>query len=250
MQHAANDAVPPLPRRLTELVGRAALVRELVTHAIEGHAVVLYGPRGIGASAVLDVIADKIAERGRPVVRIPTLDHLADLTAALADVYLDAVVPHDQRARRALVQEAVRLRPGALLVDRVGQVSVMVRHDLRALAGAGMAAVLVGAVDDRLDHQRLRGLRLAHRELEIPVLDRRRLRKVLKMRLDGNVAAALEPHDRERLLRAASGRPGLLSRMADRLDEGAYWRNGRILVEVLRADAMAVDTFDGTRSTR
>src|SRR3569832_1559612 len=37
-----------------QIIGRAALVETLTAHALAGHAVLVHGPRGIGASTLLD----------------------------------------------------------------------------------------------------------------------------------------------------------------------------------------------------
>ena len=224
-----------MPRQLA-LVGRDTLVRELVTHALQGHAVVIHGPRAIGASAVLDTIARAAADAGRPVARVAVLDSLEDLARGLALAYFGR--EPELRAKRTITValEPARQWPGVLLVDRIGKSSVMVRRAVRDLTVAGTGAVLVGVVECPEDHVRLRTRSLAHRELALPRLPLGAMREILDRHRD---ATRPTPEDRERLLRAASGRPGLLVRMAERLADTRYWRRGRILVEPLRADVVA-----------
>jgi hypothetical protein len=224
-----------VPRQLA-LVGRDALVRDLLGHALASHAVVAHGPRGIGGTAVLDAIEREVGGAGRPVARVAVLDGLDDLARALALAYLGR--EPDARAQRTitLALAPARQRPGVLLVDRVGRSSVMVRRAVRDLTAAGTGAILVGVVDRAEDHARLRALALAHRELAIPPLPIGAMRAILD---DHAGALKLAAHDRERLLRAASGRPGLLVRMTQGLRSARYWRDGRVLVEPLRADVVA-----------
>jgi hypothetical protein len=111
----------------------------------------------------------------------------------------------------------------------------VVRADLRTLGATWTGSVVAVEVNGPRDHARMRAFRLAHRELAIPPLDRRNLRKVF----DATAVRQVVSNDVDRILRAADGQPGLVARMAARLDDTRYWRDGRVLVEPLRADVMA-----------
>jgi len=179
------------------IIQRATLIEKLAGHARAGHAVLAYGPRGIGASTVLDGCAAWLIDHGRRVVRIARLASSADLIEPLARAYVGEVRTARERLRAAIERE-----PGVVLVDRVERAGAKVRREIRELGAVGLGAILVGQADTPREHARLRALRLAHRELAIPPLDRGAMREVLKAHLTPDLSARLSDSDRERMMRS------------------------------------------------
>jgi hypothetical protein len=218
------------------ILGRSALIDDLVAHACAGHAVLAYGPRGIGASTVLDGCATALERKRRRVVRIARVASYANLIEPIMRAYAGA-----SRASNERVRAALEAAPGAVLVDRVERAGPKVRREIRELGAIGLGAIFVGQVDAPREHAALRALRLAHRELLIPRLDRGAMNAVFDANLPRELGARLVEADRERALRAADGRPGLLVLLAGALAQPRYWRDGRAAVDLALADLAIAD---------
>jgi hypothetical protein len=219
-----------------QIIHRAALIEELAAHVCAGYAVLAYGPRGIGASTVLDGCAAKVAGDGRRVVRIAHLASFADLIEPLSRAYVGEVRPARERLHAAISRE-----PGAVLVDRVERAGAKLRREIRELGAIGLGAILVGQADTPREHARLRALRLAHREIAIPPLGRGAMREILDAQLAPELAARLSNADRERVLGAVVGRPGMLAALLGRLAHPRYWRGGRAAVDLAVTDLAMAD---------
>jgi hypothetical protein len=224
-----------------QILHRAALIEQLAAHLRAGYAVLAYGPRGIGASTVLDGCAAKVAG-DRRVVRIAHLASFADLIEPLSRAYVG-----EGRAARERLHAAISREPGAVLVDRVERAGARLRREIRELGAIGLGAILVGQADTPREHAQLRALRLAHREIAIPPLDRGAMRELLDAHLAPELAARLLDADRERVLGAALGRPGLLVALVGRLAQPRYWRGGRAAVDLAVTD-LAMTAIAGPRS--
>src|ERR1044071_3811020 len=97
-----------------QIIGRAALVETLTAHALAGHAVLVYGPRGIGASTLLDACEARLGTVPHRSIRIERLASYADLMEPLARAYTEAT-----RTSKAQLRSRIEQDPAALLVDRV-----------------------------------------------------------------------------------------------------------------------------------
>src|SRR5262245_47146892 len=118
-----------LPRRgAMRIVGRAALVETLAAHALAGHAVLVYGPRGIGASTLLDACEARLGAVRHHSIRIERLAKYADLMDPLSQAYTQAT-----RASKSQLRSCIERDPVALLVDRVEGGGAPVRREIREL---------------------------------------------------------------------------------------------------------------------
>ncbi|MEV6343610.1 LuxR family transcriptional regulator [Actinoplanes sp. NPDC051851] len=101
-----------MPRDAPALHGRAALLAEIDARLAAGGGVALYGPPGIGRTALLDTVADQAAARGELVLRLrPAYVERAIAYAGVADLVrqvpaeaLAALAPASRNALAALRQ--------------------------------------------------------------------------------------------------------------------------------------------------
>src|SRR6185295_15388104 len=100
------------------IMGRAALVETLTAHALAGHAVLVHGPRGIGASTLLDACEARLGTVRHRTIRIERLASYADLMEPLSRAYTEAY-NDTTRPSKAQLRSRIEQDPAALLVDRV-----------------------------------------------------------------------------------------------------------------------------------
>ena len=165
---------------------------------------------------------------------------LSDVTAALQAAYPE--VPHRGRAQRR-IRSALRLtievHPGVLLLDHIGDPGTQFKGYLRSLRGKGLGVLMAADVETPRDHERLRAMRLAFQEIEVPPLTSRTMRRILADALSGSpLPFALQPADGSALIRMARGRPGWIVMASRLLRDAHYWRNGRMRKESVRAEIM------------
>jgi len=226
------------------LHGREKLLAQLQGAAMTGKTVLVFGPIGIGKTAILRELQRRVAAAGRPCGYASRVTALGDVTRALGDAYPE-VSAHErtQRSYRASLRMAVEVRPGVLLLDHLARAGTGLRGFLRSLQGTGLGVLLAGDVEYPRDRARLRELRLAYREEEVPPLTPRQLRRVLE---DGLRARTLPwplgERDRAVLLDAAQGRPGRVVAFAERLADAQYWEDGHLRVARLTGDVWNVET--------
>jgi hypothetical protein len=213
------------------IIGRAALVETLTAHALAGHAVLVYGPRGIGASTLLDACEARLGAVRHRSIRIELLASHADLMEPISQVYAGAT-----RTSKAQLRSRIALAPAALLVDRVEGGGATVRREVRELGAIGVGAILAGRSDSPREHARLRALRLAHREVAIPPLDSDAMQQILDAHLAPELAMRLTTAHRSRALRVAAGRPGVLVALTRMLALPSYWHRGRPALELAASD--------------
>ena len=224
------------------IIGRAALIETLTAHALAGHAVLAYGPRGIGASALLDACEARLRTIGRRSVRVKRLASYADLMGPLSRAYKDAA-----HTPKALLQPHIERDPAVLLVDRVERGGAMVRREIREFGAIGLGAILAGQADTPREHAYLRSLRLAHREIAIPPLDGDAMQRILDAHLAPASATQLTKTDRARALRVAAGRPGILVALMRMLAQPRYWHAGRPALDLAASD-LAIEHLGGPTS--
>jgi hypothetical protein len=223
------------------IIGRNALVETLTAHALAGHAVLVYGPRGIGASTLLDACEARLGTVRRRAIRIERLASYADLMEPLAQAYAEAT-----RTSKAQLRSRIEHDPAALLVDRLERGGAMVRREVRELGAIGVGAIFAGRADAPREHARLRALRLAHREIAIPPLDRDAMQQILDAHLAPDLATRLTAADRTRALRIAAGRPGVLVALVRTLTQARYWRAGRPALDLAASD-LAIEQVSSRR---
>lgn len=222
---------------MPSLLGRQRFVEALWESAREGHTVLLYGPVGVGKTAILDELRRRATREGVPCGLSPHTATLGNVTAALADAY-PAVGARDTRTQRQIrsgLRLAVADRPGVLMLDHLVDAGTAVKGFLRSLRGSGLGVLLAGDVEHPRDKARLRSFGLAYREVEVPPLDGRHCAALLA---EAAAAIPVVELDRRELLRIAHGRPGWILALARRLADARYWCAGRLRLELLRADVV------------
>jgi len=225
---------------MARLYGRRKIVKDLADPLLAGRTVLLYGPMGSGKSALLKALAGRMKKQRRPCGFCRSTRSLSDITAALLAAY--PAVPSEGRTQRQLRSDlvyAAEARPGALLLDHLGGVGTQFKGYLRAMRGIGLGVILAADAEVARDHDQLRAMHLAYLEVEVPPLPSRCLHRILDEALAASpLPFALTETDRRALIRIARGRPGWVLRAGRILCDKHYWRNGRVLLELLRAEIM------------
>jgi len=225
---------------MARLYGRSKIVKDLAEPLLAGRTVLLYGPMGSGKSALLEALARRIKKQRRPCGISRSTRSLSDITEALLSAY--PAVPSKGRTRRQMRSDlayAAEARPGALLLDHLGEVGTQFKGYLRAMRGTGLGVLLAADAEVDRDHERLRAMHLSYLEVEVPPLPSRCLHRILDEVLEAApLPCALTDSDRSALIRMAHGRPGWIIRSGRILGDIHYWRDGRVLLESLRAEIM------------
>lgn len=183
--------------------GRDVEVRSLVA-AVEDSDVVLvhvHGPGGVGKSTVLDQLADRLAERGRPVVRVDCADLDPTVTG-----FRDGV-------EAAATRQCTDLGPGAvLMIDRFDAIEALAswfwKQFLVALP-SGTSVVVAGRSSPYPSWTSDPAFTFCARTLALRNLEHVAAVEVLQCR------GVTDPLEASRLARTAYGHPLALTIMAD-----------------------------------
>jgi hypothetical protein len=231
------------------VLGREEILDTVEALALSGETVMVYGPLGIGKTAILGELARRAEQAGRPCAICPRTERLSDVTEALVRCYPTGTDALTQRQRRCRVRLAIERKPGILLLDHLLDVGNAVKGFLRSLRGTGLGVVIAADVEHSRDHARIRTRGLAYRELALPPLHSRHLRRLLDCELrSGRLPYAVPESDRETLIDIARGRPGWIVRLAVATAQARYWRGDRLLIDLLATDvSMAVTSHYGAR---
>ena len=214
------------------LRGREHVIDTLLEGLCAGHRILLYGPVGVGKSAILHAIAERLRGGSRPYGLITRTGSLHDVTAALAAAYpdLDTEGLKQGTIRFALRSAVDRCAP-ILLLDGLVAAAAPMRTFLRILEGKGAGVLIAADVAHDRDHQRVRKMRLAYREVALPPLDTRIIREQL--------AALVRPGLVDQLLPIVHGLPGRAHVAAALVQRPRYWSDGALLRSVLETDVDA-----------
>jgi hypothetical protein len=171
------------------------------------------------------------------------------VTSALARAYPDVDVSAvSVRIGRSRLRNAVDARASVLLLDDVRAAGTMVKGLLRSLRGTGTGVLLAMDVNDTRDHARMRGWRLARREIAVPLLHANCMRTMIQTALASRPAAyPVMPEDLRALVRASEGLPGRALSLVSRLTDASSWRDGRARVGSIRAAAV-IDELEHYRA--
>jgi hypothetical protein len=225
------------------LFGRDAIVDTVEALALSGETVLVYGPLGIGKTAILDELARRAQQAGRPCAICPRTERLSDVTEALVRGYATGTGALTQRQRRSRVRLAIERKPGILLLDHLLDVGNAVKGYLRSLRGTGLGVVIAADVEQSRDHAHVRALGLAHRELALPPLHGRQLRRLLEREIElQRLPTPVSDSDRDALIQVAQGRPGWIVRLVAAASQARYRREDRLLIDILAADVSMAAT--------
>jgi len=221
--------------------GRRTLLEDLAELLLGGRTVLLYGPMGSGKSAILEALVRVMEVYRRPCGFSQRTQSLSDITGALLAAYPE--VPRRGRAQREIrsaLTLAIEAEPGALLLDHLGDPGTQFKGFLRFLRGNGLGVLMAADVEVPRDHERLRAMRLAYQEIEVPPLPSRTMHRILADVLSGDpLPFALQHAEKSALMRIARGRAGWIVMASRLLRDAHYWRDGRIRKESLRAEIMS-----------
>ncbi len=223
---------------MSKSVGREALVVDLVNRLNEGQTVVVYGPPGIGKSALLAAIREQVLRREIPCGLAVRTMQPSDITCALASAYPEVAPCSSQRLLRSRLRDAVQKRPGVLLLDHFRSRSTATKGFLRSLRGTGLGIIIAADTFAERDHASLRALCLSSIELKVPPLGLRYQRELWH-----GWATALQlsvsKSDTDAVLKLAEGRPGYLEFMASVLAGRSRLDGSRLLIHTAHVDVIA-----------
>jgi energy-coupling factor transporter ATP-binding protein EcfA2 len=222
--------------------GRKAIVDDLIALMLKGQIVLLYGPMGIGKTAILEAVRRAIEKDRRPCGFSPQTRSLSDLTAALIQAYPDVnIVGQTQRQIRSALRLAIENNPGVLLCDHLCDAGTQFKGYLRSLRWTTALGVLFAAhAEVPRDHERFRSMHLAYREMEVHPLPSRYMHRIFADTLSGkSLPGFLTDKDRSALVRVAHGRPGWMSIIGELLQRSDFWIEGHVHIAFMRISVMA-----------
>jgi Cdc6-like AAA superfamily ATPase len=192
------------------LHGRRTVVKVLTELMLNGQTVLLYGPMGIGKTAIMEAVGRSVKKQKRPCGFARRTRSLSEMTEALLAAYPNA--QRDGRTQRQIrgdLSDAIEDQPGVLLLDHLHDAGTQFKGYLRSLQGTGLGVLLAADVEVPRDHARFRSMRLAYREMEVPPLPSRYMHCILMNSLsEKTLPNSLKDADRSALVKVAHGRPG------------------------------------------
>jgi len=219
------------------MYGRKDIVDELTALMLRGQVVLLYGPMGIGKTSILEAVRRIVEKEDRPCGFSPQTSSLSDLTAALLRAYpdIDAEGRTPRQVRSAL-RMAVERNPGVVLLDHLRNAGTQFKGYLASFRGTRLGAIIAADVEVPRDHLRFRAMHLAYREIKVPPLANRHLRRLLAEALDGkSLPHPCSEANASALVKVARGRPGWILLMAELLQDPNYWGGGNVHVNSIQA---------------
>jgi len=209
---------------------------------LKGQTVLLYGPIGIGKTAILEAVRLVIIKKRRPCGFAVQTGSLSSLTSVLLTAYPyacnNAVT---QRQIRNALRAAIENNPGVLLLDHVHNPGTQFKGFLSSLRGTGLGVLISADAEVPRDHVRLRSMHLAWRDMAVPPLSNRYMYRILADSLSVKLLPnPLKNSDRAALVKMAHGRPGWILMISDLLQKTDFWSNGNVLLANIRISIMTL----------
>ncbi|HTR57594.1 MAG TPA: ATP-binding protein [Casimicrobiaceae bacterium] len=224
---------------MSALLGREQDLASLDALVSAGSVVVIFGPIGVGKTALLHALDRRVRQRDLPCGFIQRTEALSDFTQALARAYPRVVTSGTQRQLRGRLRMAVERRPGVLLFDGLGRTGTAFKGAVRSVRGTGLGVVFAADVDHPRDHQRIRALGLSSHEVELRPLHGNSMRALLQALLEERaLTGRLTPAHLRALVAATEGLPGRAIDFADALVDPAAWSAGAPRIDWLRTGAV------------
>jgi len=231
-----------------KVIGRTTIVERLFSLACQGEMVLVYGPRGIGKSAVLAEVARKVRAVGKPCAVWPETETFRDVVLGLAEVYPEFLVEgRNHRQLRNAFRLAIEADPGVLGLDHFTSAGTAMKGFLLHLRRSGLGILITAEVDHPRDRARLRGMGLTHWEVQVPPLLPQHLRVIFEeARRDFTLPHPLAEEGILALLEMTRGHPGWIRSILERLSAPRYWSNGKVLGDLLEID-VAIEASGSAR---
>lgn len=221
------------------LYGREQPLTMLCALLDAGEVVLVYGPIGVGKSALLRAVERSMRQRGRACGFATCTRSLADFTATLGRAYPAVSRGSTMRAWRGRLRLAAERVPGVLLLDDLGDTGAAFKGAIKSVRGIGVGIALAADVDQPRERERVRALGLTHRELELAPLHGSSMRAVLQSLLQTRALPfTLGPDEFRALVAATDGLPGRAVDFANALVDPNSWSGGRPRVEWLRTGSV------------
>jgi hypothetical protein len=132
-------------------------------------------------------------------------------------------------------------QPTVLILDHVVAATTALKGYVRSLRGNQLGVVFAVDAEHSRDHTAARAFHLAYQEVKLAPLGRKHMKRLLAAKLrHPKLPFPLLEEDAAALLDIAAGRPGWVEMIVERLVHRGYWRDGRVLTEILRAEAASV----------
>ena len=209
---------------------------------LKGQTMLLYGPIGIGKTAILEAVRLAIIKKHRPCGFAVQTRSLSSLTATLLTAY-----PHaysntvTQRQIRSALRAAIENNPGVLLLDHIHNPGMQFKGFLSSLRGTGLGVLIAADAEAPRDHARIRSMHLAWREMAVHPLSNRYMYRIFADSLSHkSLLNPLKNSDRAALVKMAHGRPGWILMINDLLKQTEYWSNGDVLLANMRISIMTL----------
>jgi GTPase SAR1 family protein len=226
---------------------------ELQARIQQGSHLVLYGPRGVGKSTLIQEFAQHYRSVGMPCGVAACTSALPDIVAALAEAYPDTNIDRiGRKAARMRLRSVADGNPGVLLLDHATNMTTQMLGYLRRLRGGIAGALLAVDVDSAREREGLRDWHAGALSIRMQAMPNVALDEFLVEQIQVPRMRSLDPRVRRQLVRSARGRIGWITECVRRLRTPEYWADRRLHLATLCMDTeIAIrESRVGPRSAR